>query len=327
MKLQSSASVLLLASGIPLCSAWGTLGHDTIAYVATNFVSSATKTYFQTILGDTSTDYLASVATWADSYRYTTAGKFSAPFHYIDALDNPPSTCGVNYSRDCGTGGCVVSAINNYTTRVKTTTLSSAERIIAAKMLVHEFGVSNSETHFSLCFSPHGLGSHIQVWIYISDIAFQFIGDIHQPLHDENLDVGGNDIDVTFDGASTNLHAIWDTAIPEKLIGGYALSDAKSWATTLTTAIKTGTYKSSASSWLTGMKLSDPVASSMIWAGDSNAYVCTTVMPKGVSPLETVDLAGDYYTGVVGVVEEQVAKAGYRLAAWLNLIATGSTGL
>lgn len=50
-------------------------------------------------------------------------------------------------------------------------------------------------------------------------------------------------------------------------------------------------------------------------------------MPKGVSPLETVDLAGDYYTGVVGVVEEQVAKAGYRLAAWLNLIATGSTGL
>ncbi|KAG4439213.1 hypothetical protein IFR05_005304 [Cadophora sp. M221] len=291
MKLQSTTSVLLLASGVPLCSAWGTLGHDTIAYIATNFVSSATKTYFQTILGDTSTDYLASVATWADSYRYTTAGKFSAPFHYIDALDNPPSTCGVDYSRDCGTGGCVVSAINNYTTRVKTTTLSSVERIIAAKMLVH------------------------------------FIGDIHQPLHDENLDVGGNNIDVTFNGVSTNLHAIWDTAIPEKLIGGYALSDAKSWASTLTTAIKTGTYKSSAASWLTGMKLSDPVASSMIWAGDSNAYVCTTVMPKGVSPLETVDLAGSYYDGVVGVVEVQVAKAGYRLAAWLNLIATGSTGL
>jgi len=50
----------------------------------------------------------------ADSYRYTTAGKFSAPFHYIDALDSPPSSCGVDYTRDCGTGGCVVSAINNY---------------------------------------------------------------------------------------------------------------------------------------------------------------------------------------------------------------------
>ncbi|PVH76445.1 S1/P1 nuclease [Cadophora sp. DSE1049] len=291
MKMQLSTSTLLLASLAPLCSAWGTLGHDTIAYIATNFVSSATKTYFQTILGDTSTDYLASVATWADSYRYTTAGKFSAPFHYIDAQDSPPSSCGVDYSRDCGTGGCVVSAISNYTTRVKTTSLTSAERIIAAKMLIH------------------------------------FIGDIHQPLHDENLDVGGNDIDVTFNGVSTNLHAIWDTAIPEKLIGGYSLAYAKTWATNLTTAIKTGTYKSASASWLTGMKLSDPVASSMIWASDSNAYVCSAVMPKGVSPLETVDLAGAYYEGVVGVVELQVAKAGYRLAAWLNLIATGVTGL
>ncbi|KAH7395571.1 S1/P1 nuclease-like protein [Cadophora sp. MPI-SDFR-AT-0126] len=316
MKLDLSTSVILLATSAPYVSAWGTLGHDTIAYIATNFVTSATKTYFQTILGDTSTDYLASVATWADSYRYTTAGKFSAPFHYIDALDSPPSSCGVDYSRDCGTGGCVVSAINNYTTRVKTTSLSSAERIIAAKMLVH------------------------------------FIGDIHQPLHDENLDVGGNDIDVTFDGTSTNLHAIvrspqsqilylqtpninlistnltqWDTAIPEKLVGGYSLADAKTWATNLTTAIKTGTYKSSSASWLTGMKLSDPVSSSMIWASDSNAYVCSAVMPKGVSPLESTDLSGTYYQGVVGIVELQVAKAGYRLAAWLNLIATGATGL
>ena len=43
---------------------------------------------------------------------------------------------------------------------------------------------------------------------YLSDESIQFIGDIHQPLHDEKLDVGGNDIDVTFDGTSTNLHHI-----------------------------------------------------------------------------------------------------------------------
>ena len=93
-------------------------------------VSTATKTYFQTILADTSTNYLASVATYvsfaltivwnpltqsqADTYRYTDAGLFSQPFHYIDANDNPPSSCGVDYNRDCGTGGCIVSAIQNY---------------------------------------------------------------------------------------------------------------------------------------------------------------------------------------------------------------------
>lgn len=36
-----------------------------------------------------------------------------------------------------------------------------------------------------------------------------FLGDIHQPLHDEALEVGGNGIDVTYDGESTNLHHIW----------------------------------------------------------------------------------------------------------------------
>lgn len=39
-----------------------------------------------------------------------------------------------------------------------------------------------------------------------------FVGDIHQPLHDEALKVGGNDIDVTWDGDSNNLHHIWGTS-------------------------------------------------------------------------------------------------------------------
>lgn len=107
-------SASLLASSLPSALAWGAMGHEAIAYVATNFVSSATKSYMQTLLGDTSTDYLASVASWADSYRSTTAGRFSSPFHYIDANDSPPSSCSVSYSRDCGSGGCVVSAISNY---------------------------------------------------------------------------------------------------------------------------------------------------------------------------------------------------------------------
>ena len=75
------------------------------------------------------------------------------------------------------------------------------------------------------------------------------------------------------------------------------------------------------------MDLSDAVSSSMVWASDSNAYVCTAVMPNGVEATEDTDLSGTYYTTVLPVVKLQFAKAGYRLAAWLNLIATGSTGL
>jgi hypothetical protein len=100
--------------------------------------------------------------------------------------------------------------------------------------------------------------------------------------------------------------------MPEKYTGGSTISTAKTWATALTKAIKTGTYSSSASSWLTGIDLSDPVTTSMGWAQDSNAFVCTTVMPNGVSAVENVDLAGDYYASAMPVIEEQIAKAGYR---------------
>jgi len=34
--------------------------------------------------------------------------------YVVDALDDPPSSCGVEYVRDCGEKGCIISAINNY---------------------------------------------------------------------------------------------------------------------------------------------------------------------------------------------------------------------
>lgn len=101
-------TLILLLTALPLTHAWGTLGHTTIAFIAQNKISAHTTTWTQSLLSNTSTIYLADTATWADSYRYTGAGAFSAPFHFIDAEDNPPLSCGVEYERDCGRGGCVV---------------------------------------------------------------------------------------------------------------------------------------------------------------------------------------------------------------------------
>lgn len=96
--------------------------------------------------------------------------------------------------------------------------------------------------------------------------------------------------------------------MPEQLVGGYALADAKSWATTLTTAIKSGTYKSSAAGWLKNMDVDDAEASALVWAKDTNAYVCSTVLPDGVSAVETGDLSGTYYDNSIDVIKEQIAK-------------------
>ena len=113
MKILTPSALLLLTSAHQAI-AWGTLGHETVAFIAQNFIAADTQVFFSSILNDSSSQYLAKVATWADSFRYTSAGKFSAPFHFIDAEDSPPDSCGVQYKRDCGASGCVVGAILNY---------------------------------------------------------------------------------------------------------------------------------------------------------------------------------------------------------------------
>lgn len=135
------------------------------------------------------------------------------------------------------------------------------------------------------------------------------------------------------------MHAIWDTQIPEAIAGSSSLSGAKTWASTLTTGkftlklqmwycggrtslltvrlnhtttIQTGTYKSSAAGWVSGLNIKDAVTTSLKWATESNAAVCSTVLAKGISYVESNDLSGAYTTTASPVVKLQIAKQGYR---------------
>ncbi|KAJ7791333.1 phospholipase C/P1 nuclease domain-containing protein, partial [Mycena leptocephala] len=93
------------------------VGHPrppTVAYVAQNYLTPTAAAWAKTVLNDTSTSYLANIASWADTYP----GAWSVtPLHFIDAEDNPPTSCSVDYTRDCGASGCSISAIANYTQR------------------------------------------------------------------------------------------------------------------------------------------------------------------------------------------------------------------
>jgi len=279
--------VLLCLATLQGVRAWGVLGHATVAYIAQNYVSDETASWAQGVLADTSDSYLANIASWADDYRETTAGAWSAPLHFIDAEDNPPTTCDVNYERDCGSTGCSVSAMANYTQRAGDGRLTAANTAEAVRFIVH------------------------------------FVGDITQPLHDEAYELGANDVAVTFDGFSDNLHADWDTYIPEMLIGGATLADAQTWADTLIKDIDSGTYESVKASWIAGDDIDDVITTATAWASDANAFVCSVVMPNGAAALTAMkDLYPTYYDSVLPTIELQIAKAGYRLANWLDLIYT-----
>ncbi|CAK7274499.1 hypothetical protein SEPCBS57363_006196 [Sporothrix epigloea] len=284
-----SVAFLAGATVLPNVAAWGGFGHITIAYVASNFVSDQTATHFQTLLRNQSSDYLANVATWADNIRYTKWGHFTGPFHYIDAKDDPPSSCDVYMERDCKSEGCVVSALQNYTSRLidVSGSLPVEEHEQAAKFIVH------------------------------------FVSDLHQPLHTEDVAKGGNGIHVKFDNRYFNLHHVWDTSIVEKIVGGVRGSPygaAQQFANKLVDDIRTGKFQAESKSWLDGISLDDIEGTALVWARESNAYVCTHVLPQGPRAIAGQELGSSYYDDAAPVVEIQIARAGFRLAAWLDLL-------
>ena len=89
----------------------------------------------------------------------------------------------------------------------------------------------------------------------------------------------------------------------------------------MNSAVNSGIYASSAASWIKGLDVTDPFTTTLGWASEANAYVCSTVIPQGQAAVESVDLSGAYYNKAISVVELQIARAGVRLAAYLDAVA------
>lgn len=103
------------------------------------------------------------------------------------------------------------------------------------------------------------------------------------------------------------------------------MATAQSYSASLINSIDSGNYDTN--SWISGTSVSQSINTMTAWANDANKYVCSVVMPNGVSGVSGKELSGAYYQSCISTVDLQLAKAGYRLAAWLDIIATGSTSL
>jgi hypothetical protein len=267
---------------LPGVLAWGNIGHRTIAYLAEQYLSPGATTYVSALLGDAD---ISDAALWADEVKRSREFHYTADWHFIDAEDDPPRTCQVNFRRDCHPKpGCVVSAIVNMTERVNHPDLSSYDKSNALKFLLH------------------------------------FIGDVHQPLHTEAEDRGGNGIEVEWGRKKTNLHTVWDSMIIEKLLGWRQGDDeqsfAKDWANKLHGADTRGLQLGDECD-----DVQNAQGCALSWAGEANKWVCSFVLKDDVAGVEGQDLSQDYYDGAVPVVEDLIGKAGRRLAAWINALA------
>ena len=139
-----------------------------------------------------------------------------------------------------------------------------------------------------------------------------FMGDLHQPLHcADDGDRGGNDKLVRYKapghrghGAKIKLHALWDHLIELK-----TEEDPRELATTLEKAIP----RDQAAAWTKGDEKdwafeSYLIAKSKIYAG----------MDPGPQDYTDNPLPSDYFDKMRPIVDEQLEKAGIRLAFVLN---------
>ena len=322
--------VLFFALGFlavaPSTWAWGCEGHQIVALIAEKHLNPHAAKMSREILDasaidaalaryckQTGLDAFVDSSTWADDER--SVKPETGPWHFIDI---PRGAAKGDLTQYCPpTAGCVVMALAAQVRTLRDSRASAQARADALRFVIH------------------------------------FVGDIHQPLHaTTNDDMGGNCVPVTFfdqapeeknverESYSPNLHGVWDVGIIEHFAPP---QDAKAptpqqVADEIGEAGKIGAeFGSRFSAW------QERPTDFAAWAWESHELaeeVAYGRLPHkiAIERPETVEscagddhistrmlrlderLGDDYENSSAPVVQEQLAKAGARLAALLNSI-------
>jgi hypothetical protein len=308
-----AALVLLFA---PLRAwSWGCDGHQAVAMIAEKHMTAhalemANKLLQSAPIDPTlprwcspqGLDMMADGATWADDIRKIKPE--ASAWHYIDIPRDAPRSA---MAESCpASTGCVTSALEHQIELLRNDSTNPRVRADALRFVIH------------------------------------FVGDIHQPLHCvTNNDMGGNCVPIDFFGNppieknpqyesyAPNLHAIWDSAIIERLRGTESVA---AWAGSLDqqfSAQARGWEKQSINvedwAW-EGHELADSVVYAKLPVA---IHVEKPELVKGCSDDNHVSMrmlklheqvSQPYVDAVASTINEQIAKAGIRLAMVLNQI-------
>ena len=314
-------AVCLVCLAPARAAAWGDDAHQIIARIAaarlTDGARAAIAKEFLDGKGNSVEDYLVKVSTYADEVRMLRPE--TSAWHFVDMPRNAEAYVP---QRDCvetARGDCAVAAIRRL------------QKILGGG--ARAYGGERAE---ALAFLVH------------------LVGDLHQPLHcGYKEDYGGNSLRVNFFGSLTNLHSVWDARMLDRALSrqkmtekGYAAklnSHLDPTIRPLLSAPKPAWVGGSLEDWafeshtvavksayaLNPVKLSKkgapaPKAASKKKKPARRISEATlldldsgpVLMPAGGDPATTITQG--YYDLNVKIMDDQLLRAGVRLAAILN---------
>jgi len=275
-------SSLHVSEAAPL---WGATGHAITAMIGQSYLQSAALKQIDYLLANVS-GQMSAVASWADQILDEPQWKWSAPLHYINT---PSWQCSFDPTKDCGdneNGMCVSNAVSNYSTQLDTPSLPKNRLEQAVRFVIH------------------------------------FHGDIHQPLHvGFGADEGGNTIDGTFFGSSTNVHQVWDSGIINQRISSSFGGSQSAYVNYLLAQLN-GTWSEMAQEWAVcnSTDSAQPLDCPNEWANESADVACKYAYTdqNGNKIKDNFNLGNPYYQFVYAIVDQQLCKGGIRLASTLN---------
>ena len=238
---------------------WGVTGHRTVGKIAETHLTPAAKAAVQELLGS---ETLADVSTWADEVRNQPEYQPTGPWHYVNL---PMGLSYVEFQQrvEGMSGDNVYSALEKLEKQVVDPATPREKKVEALKFIVH------------------------------------FVGDLHQPMHVSRAeDKGGNSVQLNFNGSGTNLHAVWDSKLIDRLGLGYEQLAAK----------VDHAGPAQVSQWQR-----DPM---IRWMWES--YTITEKLYAEIDGMKSRAIGDSYYEEHIGTVEQRLEQAGIRLAGVLN---------
>ena len=306
------AVVALALAAAPQAWGWGCDGHETVALIAKAHLNPNALAMVNQILHDNpghppqgpchpaGLDPIADASTWADDIRGCRTE--TAGWHFFDI---PRFATQTNIDQFCDPAkGCVAKALHDQIAVLNDPAAVPGLKAEALRFIIH------------------------------------FAGDIHQPLHDTtNNDRGANCVPVKFFNTNVrvtgntyepNLHAVWDSDMIKNISSGQTVNqfaaaldlqfatqeaawqaagiDFDAWAWDAHQLAETFSYGK--------LNKNIPIEPTVV---DIKTCADNNNVGKRMKNLKEV-VGANYQTAATPVIQEQLAKAGVRLAMILNQI-------